>query len=278
MNSYDVALIGSGGPLSSLLQRALLEKGVRTLAIGRSIPLLGIAHVPLDLRQLPSVCKTKSHAKTTIFLAAVKGRFIKGSPEWQNQGLVSAPIFDDLFHQIGLTTERLLSVGSSEEYGPRATAELIHEADQCLPVSSYGYWKLEQYKNAVTWSIRNHKPIIHLRPFNIFGPGADANMFIGSLIQALLRGEDFPMTAGEQWRSFLSDQTFMRCILALVDATAWGTYQKASALNVSESNYLQLKDVATRLQILIPTGLLKIGSLKYREDEIWHQRPDLELM
>ena len=53
---------------------------------------------------------------------------------------------------------------------------------------------------ALSLAIEKKIEVIVLRPFEVFGEGQHESLFWPSLQKAALAGEDFAMTAGEQFR------------------------------------------------------------------------------
>jgi nucleoside-diphosphate-sugar epimerase len=275
MRSFDVILIGGNGFFASHLIPLFKESRLNWLVLGRTKP----ANVPneqfrkLDLLNPKSSSQEAISAKTLVFNSTLKGRFPTDSPSWRQQGLVSAPDFFELESSFNLHFDRLLTIGSSEEYGPRKNADLIKETDPLTPTSSYGYWKKALFQNGTKWSQVKNAEFIHLRPFNVFGPNCDPNMFLRNMIETLLSQQSFKMTKGEQYRSFVHVDVLVDTIKRLITLDTWKGLPQS--LNVSEPHYFQLKALAEKVQKMIPNSHIEFGALNYRENETWHQMPDL---
>ncbi|MCC2677651.1 MAG: hypothetical protein K0R29_227 [Pseudobdellovibrio sp.] len=251
MPFYDVALVGGGGFVAGHLLESFKLNGQRCLVLSRIRPssVLPENFIQLDLAQQTLAEALTQHPdvrfKTLIFNSAIKARYEKSTPEWHQQGLITAPEF------MGLPSfERLITIGSSEEYGPYADASEITEDAPAKTASSYGYWKLKLLENGRRWANNTGGQHIHLRPFNIIGPGADPKMLAGAVIRALLENKEFKMTAGDQYRSFTSVSTLVNTVQALLTA-------------------------AFLLQKKINSGQVVFGAVPYRDDEVWHQNPSL---
>jgi len=277
---YDIALIGTGGPIADAIVKKISHSGLKIIGIGRRPP--GSAQllenfIEFDIEN-PSAQKQPISAKTIFFNAAIKGRFTQDSENFARQGAVSAPDFFKLFSLLNVDCDRLMTMGSSEEYGPRETSAEIFEYEELRPISSYGQWKRRLFENAQKWSTETGRPHLHLRPFNVFGPNSDSKMFIGGMISTFLNGEIFKTTKGEQWRSFVSISLLSLCIDKLMSSTNWKNLNRAGGFNLSAPNYLQLKEVVKLTQDLIPAAKVDFGAIAYRQDEVWHQNPNLDLM
>jgi len=98
-------------------------------------------------------------------------------------------------------------------------------------------------------------------------------MLVGAVIRSLLENNTFKMTAGDQYRSFLSVSTLVNAIEALLNQPSWQKY--GPILNVSEPHYLKIRDLVLMLQKKIRSGDVQFGEVPYRDDEVWHQKPSL---
>lgn len=274
MPTYDIALIGGSGFVAGHLLKSFKRNGMSCLVLGRTKPQAvsetDFIHLDLEHQSIGDVLSGRADTrfKTLIFNSGIKARFPKDSSEWKVQGRITAPDFSGLRQ-----FNRLITIGSSEEYGPYTDATEISETALANPVSSYGFWKLQLFSNGLSWAKQSGGQFIHLRPFNIIGPGADPKMLVGAAIRSLLENKIFRMTAGEQHRSFLSVSTLVKTVETLMNNPSWDGINQI--LNVSEPHYLKIKDMVQLLQIKIETGQVQFGEVPYRDDEVWHQNPSL---
>ncbi len=277
-SKYDLAMIGGSGFVAGHLLNDLRETSQRILILSRTRPESlspGMTWRSLDLskpEQIQRLSDTPIEVQTCLFNSVRKGRYATGSPEWADQGLVTAPDFTQLFQRLNLHPRRLLTIGSSEEYGARITAEPISENSEANPLSSYGYWKKMLMARAEQWSLGTNQTFLHLRPFVVYGVGQDRSMFLDSLLDCLFRGETFQMTYGAQWRSWLHVETLSKIIVLSLQEKVW----RHSVLNVSDVIYLQLSEVARRVQQMVDQGRVSLGAVPYRDGEVWHQKPSLD--
>jgi nucleoside-diphosphate-sugar epimerase len=274
---YDIGIFGCAGFLASQLIKKLVAEKFKILAIGPMPPDChdkNIKYIPFDMLkpQKTGYDTDEMCVKTFIYSAVKKGRYEKGTQAWEEQGAISAPDFTSLFKFLNLDISRLITLGSSEEYGPKNSENEIQETDPINPVTSYGFWKTELLAKAHLWTSKQGIDFVHLRPFIIFGEGQDETMFLGSLIKTLLKGDAFDMTRGEQWRSFIYVQSICELITFLHQSASW----KYDVVNISGPNYLQIATVARSIHKTIQNGRLNIGSLPYRPFEVWHQKPSLD--
>ena len=117
-------------------------------------------------------------------------------------------------------------------------------------------------------------PIVGVMPFQTYGPGQPAQALIPSAMAAALRGDDFPMTHGEQRRDwiYVDDvvDAFIRAAIADADlhgeTIEVGTGQTASVREVVELIY----------RIAGGTGRPLIGVLPARPGEVERQAADAD--
>lgn len=280
MKKYDVILIGGSGFLArnilasfSDLKRSCLVMGRKKIPENHFNDFLEFDLLKMDSQKF-SENYGELQADTVIFNSALKGRFECNDARWIEQGKIIAPDLNFLKH---IKFKKLLTIGTSEEYGPRLNQSLISEADECLPVSSYGYWKYSLYKKALVFCNETEIQFCHMRPFNIYGIGSDPEMFVRSMIESLITRGSFDMTKGEQFRSYAHIQTVVRTINALIDAAEpWSALTDKNCLNVSDDTYISIAQVADLVVKLIPNGTVNKGVLPYRDQEVWHQKPSLK--
>jgi nucleoside-diphosphate-sugar epimerase len=276
----QVAIIGGSGFFAKHLVESLTRDGYRLTLFGRTRPTRlpdSISWMPLDIAKSSQKISHPEKSRvfhTVIFNSTIKGRYEHGSADWYNQGSVCAPNFETLFDHCGIKATRLITIGSSEEYGAKSDTSLILETDTCKPISSYGYWKCRLQDNAIKWSATNRSSHVHIRPFVVYGQYQDPQMFIGAIIETLMKGKTFAMTLGHQSRAFTHINTVSTVISKLVTDATW----QIPVINVSDRLYAELREIAERIYSLINSGVIAFGALPYRHDEVWHQRPSLSIL
>jgi nucleoside-diphosphate-sugar epimerase len=79
--------------------------------------------------------------------------------------------------------ELLVNTGSSSEYGFKKSP--MKERDFLEPASYYAVTKCSQTLLCSYFAKENHKPIVTLRPFSVYGPYEDKGRFVPTLLKAL---------------------------------------------------------------------------------------------
>lgn len=140
----------------------------------------------------------------------------------------------------------------------------FREEYELSPLDDYSLSKLLAEQTLRTFS--NHKVVRScvIRPAVIYGEGQASDMFIPSLVRALLEGRKFPMTAGEQKRDMLFVGDLARAILLLLENGEEGVF------NVGTGVGLPMKSVAEIASSVHDSqGLIGIGEIPYRQNEVW---------
>lgn len=91
---------------------------------------------------------------------------------------------------------------TSELYGNVDSPPFFEDLESA-PVSPYSLTKVMAEELLETFSKNYNKPYTILRIFNFFGPKQPSSTFIGEMINAYLKDDEFTMSKGEQERDFL---------------------------------------------------------------------------
>jgi len=154
---------------------------------------------------------------------------------------------------------------SSEVYGTLNKTPFT-ENQIPLPASPYSLTKLLAEEVIRTYSTIKYKPYTIMRLFNFYADDMPENFFYSQLVNTLRRNEEFKMTAGEQIRDFLTVEQVLDYIIKLTE-TDKSNYE---IVNICSGIGIKLKEIATRLaKELGKENLLKIGSVEYRDNEVW---------
>jgi nucleoside-diphosphate-sugar epimerase len=275
-NRYDAVLFGGSGVVARGFLKKMISMRKRILVLGRAAPDISSKFVewrPLDLRRAAVPFADKIESAAAVFLAGQRGHFAESSDAFAEQGRVSAPDLVELFGSLGLRAERLITVGSSAEYGPREDGAPVDEDDALHPLSSYAFWKVRLAERGRAWMAASGGEHIHLRPFVIYDfDGRSEDMFLEGLVNRLSDGGTFAMTGGEAWRSFCHVGTLVDVLDRLLNLPSW----PERVLNVSDEDYWQVRVLACRTRDILRSGNLALGAIPYQPYEVWHQRPSLE--
>lgn len=166
---------------------------------------------------------------------------------------------------------RFVSLGTCEEYGD--SNQPCNENMREAPVSAYSYSKLAVTNLLQTyWRVKAF-PVTILRPSLAYGPGQKDDMFLPCLIQALLKGDRFPMSNGCQTRDFIYVDDLIDAILS----AACCPDARGEIVNVCSEETVRIRDLALMVAQLVGKDahkLLEIGKIENRQGEILDYRPE----
>lgn len=158
--------------------------------------------------------------------------------------------------------DAVVAFGTIDEYGD-ADVPYFEEMKE-LPLTGYGFSKMLATKLGEFFHRTAKLPITILRPSIAYGPLQGNEMFVPSLINSLLRDEDYLMTPGEQKRDFI----FIADLVNLIIGITGNKDSFGKTFNVGSGNSVKLCDVAKLIaKILKKEKFLKMGALDYRLGE-----------
>ena len=270
--SSHILITGAHGFLGQHLSEALLAKGARVSQIFRSVPPDGYAtgtQHALDLTDSVKVAEVFSllQPDTVIHLAGSKSREhdVKQFRETYTANLLMSLNIIDACRALP-NFKRLIFLGSCEEYGQVSTP--YRETQREVPTNAYGLSKLA-VTHILSGLFHSHQfPSVVLRPTVIYGPGQGDEMFLSALIQSLLAGKDFAMTAGEQRRDFVYIDDVVDVIIRAISADE---RLNGMIINIGAGISYQIREIATLVANLINpdvSSLIKFGAVQYRPNEV----------
>jgi nucleoside-diphosphate-sugar epimerase len=161
--------------------------------------------------------------------------------------------------------------GTSGERYESIPADAPLEPTGAYPASKAAAWiALRQFTAEAGVSASYH------RIFQVFGEGEAAGRLWPSLRAAAVRGEDFPLTAGEQIRDFIPVEEVAAALLAAAqNPPAPGTLVTS---NLGTGIPLSLKEFAQSWwRSWGATGNLLLGAVPYRAGEVMRYVPRLSM-
>jgi len=150
---------------------------------------------------------------------------------------------------------RIVLLGSAEEYGDQPMP--VDEAVPLKPASLYGASKAAMTLHALALRGLTGAPVVVVRPFSVYGPGAPRHMFLAEALDCAARGVPFQMTDGAQRRDFIYVADVVRGLLAAGSApgAVGGVFNLGSGVSHS------MRDVAEALWRVSGTSAeLQIGA------------------
>lgn len=272
LGSQRILVTGGLGFVGRHLVARLAQRGAEVITASRSrAHSSAIRHEGLDLRDAASCDRVVAAVQPHIIyhLAGTKSRSDDISllrEAYETNVFGPANLFMSAARQPALKT--IVVIGSSEEYG--RTESTNTEQTREAPISVYSLVKtslthVAQFLNRV-YGI----PCVIIRPTVVYGPGQPADMFIPALIQALIQGRIFPMTAGEQTRDFV----YVSDVVDALERAA--ACHEGELLNVGSGVETRIVDLARQVGQMLGRGdLAHVGALEYRNAEVMRHRIDI---
>jgi nucleoside-diphosphate-sugar epimerase len=157
--------------------------------------------------------------------------------------------------------KRFVQIGSSDEYGNAQAPQ--HENLREQPISPYSLAKVGGTHFLQMLHRTEKFPAVILRLFLTYGPGQDANRFLPQIIRGCLDNNEFPTSAGEQYRDFCYVEDTIRAILkALVEPEV-----KGEVFNVASGEPVSIRTMITKVCSLTGSGKPQFGKVLYRPGE-----------
>jgi nucleoside-diphosphate-sugar epimerase len=154
---------------------------------------------------------------TLVHLAWDMRRHV-GFVEQAEQVRLFAALLD---HWTGKGLQRMVGMGSAEEYGSREGMLCETDSPEGL-LSPYGWAKCAAGGLVRSWSARAGIPVWWLRPFIIYGPGQKGDMMIPYAMTCAREGREAEFTDGLQRRDFVHVGDVADAIVCAVQAEAAG--------------------------------------------------------
>jgi nucleoside-diphosphate-sugar epimerase len=157
-----------------------------------------------------------------------------------------------------------LRAGGLEEYGAGETPYVETQREQ--PISPYSASQVAATHYCEMLQRETQTPLITLRPALVYGPAQSTDFLIPSLITSCLRGIDFDMTAGTQYRDLLYiDDLIEAFVRALTREAVRGV------INVGHGIEHAVRDVAQEIVRLCGSeSRLRLGARPARPGDLAH--------
>ena len=267
-----VLVTGGTGFLGRPLVEALVPIAGQIVVAARSSALVpsGVRSSVTDLaREGASTSLVQETRPDTVFHLAGRRPASAGEPASATLGLNTLAAVELMTVCADLGVSRLVLVGTADEYGDQAVP--VSEDAPLRPITIYGASKAAASLHALALHRSHGLPVVIVRPFSVYGPGAPASMFLAEAVDCAVRGEPFRMTHGTQRRDFVFVDDVVRGVLAA--ASAERAVGRAFNLGSGESH--RLRDVAERLWAISGTrALLLVGARPAPAGDLLETRAD----
>ena len=166
---------------------------------------------------------------------------------------------------------KLVCLGSQAELGPCNGS--ILEGQTGTPTTLYGKAKSE-LRDFVLGNSLGFKSVSWARVFSTYGNQDNGTWFLPALIRALLVGQRFEMTLGEQEWSYLHVLDAASAFQAIVEVE-WAS----KIINVGNPATQRIQDLALMVGAEIGAAeLINFGAIPYRKDQVMELRPVVQTL
>lgn len=260
MGGLRVAVTGAGGFVGAAVTRRLAGLGHEAIAIVRSRPDrlagLDVRVVELDLESDGAAEQVAALGADVCIHAAAAGA-VTASRDVELLLRANALVPWRLATALARTGTRLVSLGSSSEYGPCDGA--MSERQAPLPDDPYGASKLA----GAALIQASGAEAVHLRLFSVYGPGEDPTRLIPSLVEAVLAGRTLELSPGNQVRDFVHVEDVVDAILA----AAFAPELPEPVLNVGTGVQTSVREAAAAVARAagVDGSCFRFGAKPYRD-------------
>jgi UDP-glucose 4-epimerase len=166
---------------------------------------------------------------------------------------------------------RVVLVGSAEEYGDQATP--VSEDATLRPRSIYGASKAAMTLHALALHATMKAPVVVVRPFSVYGPGAPLHMFVAEAADCAARGVPFRMTDGLQRRDLIHVDDVVEGLIAAATAPE----AEGKVFNLGSGQSHAMRDVARTLWSISGTSAeLQIGARPSNPADLAETRANID--
>lgn len=248
---------GAAGFVGCNLVECLLAHGYDVCAVVRH----GSAHnrrlleseqlklVYADMSDFGKLADIMNDTADIFFHIAWAGGRYNFSEQWQN---IEATL-ESLRSAKALGCKRFIATGSQAEYGPQT--DLITEETLPQPIDAYGSAKLATCVLSRQLALDMDIEWIWGRIFSVYGKYEPPGRMLPDLIEALLAGKDYTLSAATQYWDYLHSTD---CAEALVALAEWG--KSGEIYNIANGEYRPLKEFTEAIRRTVaPSKFLSYG-------------------
>lgn len=163
----------------------------------------------------------------------------------------------------------IITSGSQAEYGLHNTK--ISEIAEEKPVTDYGRFKLQFYRDAIKMCSNTGVKLIEPRFFSVYGPGDFEGTLVISTIRNMFLNKPCDFTKAEQMWDFLYIDDAIEALLSLADnSLEEGVYNLGSGIAKPLREYIY-----EMLELASSHSVLNFGAIPYPESGMVSIEPDI---
>ena len=279
LKNKKILVTGGAGFIGSHLVNRLVKEGAKVSVVVKYNSIIdcprlvkvwnNINIIEADLRNIDSVGEMKKMTFDLVFhLAAYNhvGDSFKHVLENVNSNLISTI---NLLNN-GPNIKKIIHMGTSEIYGAQSKLP-FNIKEKPKPMSPYAVTKFGSELFSVLKAKSSKLNLICVRPFNTFGPFQSEKAIIPEMIIKCLQNKEIKTTGGKQTREFNFIDNIIDGILFLNKKIK----NSIDPINIGSNKPISIKQLVKKIHKFTNSkSTLKIGSLKYRPNEIWKMQAD----
>tara|TARA_X000000950_G_C13913426_1_gene659904 strand:- start:973 stop:1944 length:972 start_codon:yes stop_codon:yes gene_type:complete len=277
IKNKKILVTGGAGFIGSHLVKRLINDGAKVSVIVKYNSIIDCPRlvkvwnklniIEADMRNTDSVSEMrKSNFDLVFHLAAYNhvGDSFKHVMENINSNLISTV---NLLNN-GPKIKKMIHMGTSEIYGLQKKLP-FNVKEKPNPMSPYAVTKYGSELFSILKAKSTKLDLLCLRPFNTFGPFQSEKAIIPELIMKCLQNREIKTTGGKQTREFNYIDNIIDGILFLNKKIN----HSIEPINVGNNKPISIKNLVKKIHKFTESNSkLKIGSLKYRPNEIWRMQ------
>jgi nucleoside-diphosphate-sugar epimerase len=261
-----ILVTGAAGFIGSHVVRELLNADRDVAIVVRpGNPLLRLRDVADRVRVLhcdladlaslrPALVSWRPEACIHLAWYAEPGKYL-AAPENVPALMASLTLLDEL---IRADCGQVVMAGTCAEYD--TDNGYLREDGPVRPLTLYAAAKLSLNLIASQIAADAGITLAWARLFFLYGPFEDERRLIPALMRALMRGQPFPATAGEQVRDYLHVEDMASALWALAEQRVSGTVNVCSGVPVT------MRQVMEEVAATVGNGhLIQFGAIPYRD-------------
>ncbi len=274
LKNKKILVTGGAGFIGSHLTQRLVSDGAKVFVTVKYNSIIDcprlikvwdkINIIEADLRNTDSVSEMKKMNFDFVFHFAAYnhvGDSFKHVLENVNSNLISTI---NLLNN-GPKMKKIIHMGTSEIYGLQKKLPFdVNEKPN--PMSPYAVTKFGSELFSILKTKSSKLDLLCLRPFNTFGPYQSEKAIIPEMIIKCLQDKEIRTTGGKQTREFNYVDNVIDGILFLNRKVK----HSVEPINVGSNKPISIRNLVHKIyKYTNSKSKLKIGSLKYRPNEIW---------
>lgn len=277
-----IFITGGNGFVGKRVLQNASAKGYKVIALTRNKEINGLPvykNVKWVTGNISGDLREHLHGCSFVLHLASSSTLFKDQGDWQKAIETNVEGTLNLLEEGSKAGIKMYGIcGSYFEYGLSCGEHAkIPPNAELKPTNAYGASKAAQSIICCAYARERKLKLGIMRLFHIYGEGEHESRFWPSLRRAARDGLDFNMSPGGQVKDIIDVGMAGSAIINNIEVIARATPGMPIALNIGGGVGKSLKEFAEEeWRRLDAEGVLRIGELSYRNDEIMHSVANIE--